>query len=230
MMLLGMMGANAAAGGGGSGPVVLSSVTGEASSGSTVPVVIQPVNAGDLLVCVYGNARPRGFGTTAGWTNALAETTVRPCMAIAHRIADGTEAGTTVNFALSGTTSPGAVALVFRVQAGTFNTSSPVEAIGAASGSSLAPNSPNLSPSWGSGTHRWFAASLFSKTDNAQSVTSWPYTDNQTTAAHSGAAGAGIPIIALCGQTITGASSDPAAFGIGFTSDWIAQTFAVRGA
>lgn len=217
----------AGGGGGGVGPVILSVTVGQTSGTmSAVPVVLPTVDAGDLLICVYGNMRPRPFGTAPGWTNALAETSASACMAEAWRIANGTESGSIVNFPFSGTV-PSGIAALIRIQAGTFNAVSPIQSAGGVSGASLFPDPPSLSPSWGSGNTRWFAAAMVSHF-TGQGASTWPYPESNTDA-FSGTTGVSVPQLLLCSQGINAGAQDPAAFGINVSSNWLAHTFAVQG-
>ena len=135
------------------GPVVAERLGQYFSATTTAHNVTMPaaVDAGDLLVVVFCNASGSPvttITTPAGWTKLSEDAGGTVCnMGIYYRVADGTEDGTTVNFVTSA--SRRATAMTYRIAAGSFNSSDPIEVGPLASGTSTAPAIPAYSPSWG---------------------------------------------------------------------------------
>jgi hypothetical protein len=110
------------------------------------------VNVGDLLVAIFctGSASTVTTITTpSGWTQLSQDAGGIVCaVGIFYRVADGTEGGTTVNFVTSAARR--ASSIVYRIAAGSFNSSDPIEVGPVATGVSTTPTIPAYSPSWGS--------------------------------------------------------------------------------
>lgn len=126
------------------------------------------VGAGDLLLAIFANDGSATVTTPAGWE--LLGTQAHSAIvrgSVYAKVADGTEAGTTVNFITSATEA--AAAQVFIVLAnrwsGAIDPSSTGVAISAlAAATSVIPDPPALVPPWGEATNLWIAAAIESNT------------------------------------------------------------------
>lgn len=174
------------------------------------------VNAGDLLVTMFGYGNNSTLTAPTGWT-ALHLTT-NPGLfwgTTRYRIADGTEDSTAVTYALNASAKAAAHTYRFTGWAGT----APEVGV-AVIGNSTNGDPPNLTPSWGAADTLWLAIVFV----NGGVSLSYPanYTDNTG----NGLGGANGIVTGTTRRELNAASENPAAYV--FTSNaWIAQTLAI---
>jgi hypothetical protein len=193
------------------------------------------VSAGDLLIMfVAHDGDPNdAWASVSGWTNlrdALWGVASQGRLGIWYKNASGSEGGTnvTVSFTSGTSTDRPAMAFVFRVQAGTWNTGSAPELAAANDVSgNVNPDPPSLSPSWGSDDNLWVA---YMVCDQDRSVTAYPtsYSSNQVFTQVSGHLDDHTAAAAT--REAAASSENPGAFTIGSADQWGAVTLAVRGA
>jgi len=143
-------------------PVVESTTTGQSNANTTSHSVTLPatVNSGDLLVAVFtvdGNSAVTWDNATAGtWTelfNTTGSTAVRHL--VRYKVADGTEDGLTLSI---GTASEQASWRILRISGTTGNIEAGTPATAASTDTHAEfPNTPSLTPSWGSKKTLWIA-------------------------------------------------------------------------
>jgi RHS repeat-associated protein len=219
-------------GGGSTAPVIEESTGSSFGTASTTHNVTMPatVNAGDLLVVEF-SINSAGSDTVAppsGWTEfADALNSNDAHISLYAKIASGSEDGTSVNFVSSSARK--ARAVVTRIRAGTFynDVVTNVVAAATATGTSANPNPPALNPSWGNEETLWGAAWA---TGDDWSTTAYPanYSSNQISG-NSGTA-ADETHMANAKRSLAADSEDPGSFTASPSTDWIALTWAVRGA
>lgn len=178
------------------------------------------VNAGDLLVAIIAqNSRTSVTTTPTGW--ALAEPMAvnsvgNISIGIYYKVADGTEGGTSVNFATS--VGHKSAHHVHRIQAGTYS-GTPQVANFFSTSNSANPDPPSLTPSWGSANTLWIAAAGAAV---AETWSAYPFASNQTgTSVPSGDA------LASCTDATAGASINPGTFTMTASSSWGTYTVAI---
>ena len=122
--------------------------------------------------------------------------------------------------------------LAIRISAASWHGTTPPEVAAAVAGTSAAPNSGSLTPSWGSVDTLWittFGIDQPASSGNPVTfpVTGWPtnYTDNNLSNGESDNSTAGI---ALATRNLATATQDPGAFTTTGSDDWVASTIAVR--
>lgn len=215
---------------GGGGPVWLSTTNTASAGGSgTSLAVAMPatVVAGDLLIMAVVVGDAWSWSGPSGWT-ALRSLSLNGIGSnVFYKVAAGTEGGTTVSVSVGETV--WMAAQVIRMQAGTFNTTTPLAIATAATGSSSQPNSGSLSPSWGSASSLWISVAAGNMISEV-SVSAWPYASAQNISKRAGAAtGSLVPFIASCCSVVTSATQDPAAWSMSSSiNKWIADTIAIR--
>lgn len=208
-------------------PVVESVTPTIFSTAATAHLVTMPatVNAGDLLIAriTTAGSNANGAVTTPGAWNLLHSTvggtTTR--LSAYYKIAVGDEDGTTVDFVTFAAVK--AVAHVHRISG--WHGTTPPEVGTATTGSSVSPDPPSLTPSWGAADTLWLA-SCGAALGGSQSVSAYP-TDyingNDDITTTSGAA-----FIGSANRNLNAASDDPGAFTLTLTAVWVAQTLAVQ--
>lgn len=208
----------------GSFPVYLSNTATQLGGADTTTHLIDmpaTVNTGDLLIALIAVDGNPTITTPGGWT-LLQQSNVTSIVkgAVYYKIADGSEGGTTVDFATG--TAERMMAQVIRIQAGTY--SGVPEAAVATTSSSVNPDPPNLTPSWGALNSLWLAATAV---DNTRTVSVYPLADNQARTA-AGAFGSAYVTLASCSVNSNVASLDPGTFTINNASASVSFTVAVR--
>lgn len=212
-------------------PVVASVTATAFGTAATAHNVNMPatVNAGDLLLIHFGTGSGfTGPGTDpSGWTkqynNGAAATLVEGFI----KLADGTEGGTTVNVATTGSCK--AAALVYRITGWFGNISTGLDASGSASGTSTQPDSPSLDPfPWAAEDTLWLTvASLNADTTVGTAPTNYGDVQSQSSAGSGGAATK--CVVGGADRNLNATSDDPGAWGAwGTSAAWWAFTFAVR--
>lgn len=209
-------------------PTVTTVTTASTTHNITMPAT---VNSGDLLLAVvvfFIVGSPPTITTPTGWTQ-LFHTGINVAGDITHaayaKVADGTEDGTTVNFATD--TSTTGIGHAYRAT-DWFGTLAGVEAatpVTDTTGSSLNPNPPSLTPSWGSADTLWFGVCAAS--DDAPGFGSTPANYTATTGDTGLGANASCEMGTAFRQLAT-ATEDPTSYGFSSGEFWIANTIAVR--
>lgn len=188
-------------------------------NGGTIDVQMPAVvDAGDLLIIQYLNRSNSTPGTPGGWsaTHTAARTTsLRQTWFT--KVADGSEAGTTVNIGSSGTFGRGAIC--HRIAAGAFGS------FGASSANDNtdAPDAPSRSSGFGAVPTLWIVGCSIR---NALEASAFPYPDDNITNVSSGIANS----LALASCTVQNslASIDPSAFTLPSAENWVATTFSIE--
>lgn len=178
-----------------------------ASSATTSHSISVPSGAsGDLLIMLLVVAGTVTISTPSGWTSAInTNSGGRVRLRAVYKISDGSESSVSVTVGSSVELS----AIVLRVEAGTSNAGSGPELSAGSAPSSPQnfANPPSLTPSWGSAKTSWVAIALLPT--NISSVSSWPYTDQQTWVVSPG----GAPVAAAISTTkVESGSVDPGNF------------------
>ncbi len=182
------------------------------------------VNAGDLLIVLFTNDGGDTVTTPTGWTDLASDTrgtAVR--LSVYYKIAAGTEGGTTVNFATSG--SEQAAAQVYRIT--NWHGTTPPEISTAATGTDTAPDPASLNPAgWDVADTLWLAVAGQNRGDQS-GTTAYPasYTDGISTLSSDGNKSCRTH---SARRVLAAASEDPGAFTIPVSEQWIAFTIAVR--
>jgi hypothetical protein len=172
--------------------------------------------AGELLLAVFPYDGGAGATWPAGWTEIADRANSSHGLAVAYRIANGTE-GSTVTVT---TAAELAVGFVYRITG--WHGSAPPE-IATAIGSSATPDPPSLTPTWGSGNTLWLAAYGINGGPNAEPT--YPLTQNRRWARTGGSGASGG---ALASQAVVAATLDPGTFVDGANNAWAAATIAIR--
>lgn len=185
------------------------------------------INAGDLLIAVL----TLNSVSASSWSGSFTEFTdagaVANNIAAAWKIAAG---GDTVTCTSSGA-SRSAKHLI-RIQAGTFNTSQVPVAGTSATGTSTAPNPPNLTPAWGLFKNLFIAVSGHNTAGASPptAITGWPtnYGTGQTSTGGGAGSGGNNRLGTACRQ-LEAASDNPGTFTLAASNTWRAQTIAIKG-
>lgn len=200
-------------------PQVASVTASSQSPNSTTSTVTLPgtFSAGDLFIGIVAADSGAGAMTwPAGWTEILDSAGTGFQLSIAYRIAQ------------AGDTAPGVTHttersnhLLIRIT-GWHGTTAP-EITTMATGSSTAPNSASLSPSWGTEDTLWITVAA-SDDSVAHTYTGFPYASNNN---ENGTATSAARV-AMATTESAAASVDPGAFTISASETWGAVTIAVR--
>jgi len=163
--------------------------------------------AGEKLIVFFGCSNDVTVNTPSGWTkgvDGVHPTSLR--IVVYTKIAVG---GDTLTVTTSSNTI--GVNITYRVL-----TNNDIEFSSTASGSSINPNPPSLTPAGGSQQYIYFAAALSS----GVTFPGYPsnYTDNQVT--NTG----GTYDMAVATRSLTSASDDPGTFTMDFSGDWVTCT------
>jgi hypothetical protein len=204
-------------------PIRLSLTPSAFGAGTTSHMVAMPasVAAGDLLLMQFVNDGSATVAVPAGWTLLTSNnnsTAVRSSWF--YRIASGAEGGTSVDLVTSA--AEHGAAQVHRFQSGTFDPAV-APAVAVATGSSVSPNPPALSPAWGEADTYWIAAY---GADDDDATTGWPLVDGQTYTPSG--TGTTTCSAASCVLALRVASIDPGLFTMAATEEWIAATVAIK--
>ncbi len=97
-----------------------------------------------------------------------------------------------------------------------------VEAGTAAQANDASPDPPSLTPSWGNKDTLWITVMGWDHTDT---LTGYPYADNNVTATSGGAFPASV---AFSSDELTGTSQNPGTYTLSGTDQWVANTIAVE--
>lgn len=206
------------------------STTGTPLTSATSPQSVDmpaTVNAGDLLLLVYGSQTTAGDPQTpSGWTALQSATDYSTGTgAVFAKVADGTEGGGTVEVSLAATRR--GAAQIIRVS-GWEGTISGVELGGVVAdvGAGTAPNAGSFSPSWGAEDTLWVW--FVTASDDDEDVTAAPSGYSNLTSTKTGA---GLNASATVGSATlanNAASEDPGAGTLSDNADFMTGVIAVR--
>jgi hypothetical protein len=190
------------------------------------------VSSGQLLVAMFvfkgngsnGGCGPGGppcFTWPTGWTSISSNNQAANVrLEIRYKAADGTEGS---SMSITSTVSGSSVARVWVIASGTY-TGNPAAGT-AAGGTSTSPDPPTLSPSWGSDDNLWIVVNGVSTARSTSGFdANLTQTGTQTIGNTTTGSGEGYGE-----RQFASATYDPTAFTISASTDWLAQTIAVRG-
>jgi hypothetical protein len=206
-------------------PTVQSVTRGNSNTNATSRNVTLPatINANDVLIALFandGDATVTWDNTTAGtWTLLFSTASGVAARLTAYwKVADGTEDGAVLSIDTSAIER--SAWHIYRISG-----AQSVEAGTAATGTSTAPNSPSLTPSWGSADTTWLT--VFASDNQTADPTDGPtnYTTNDIYDDAPNAAGVGV---GSSYRDNAASSEDPAAWTIAASLAWVANTIAVR--
>lgn len=202
-------------------PVDSVTASSQSPNATSITVSFPTASAGDLiLVLVASDAASGAHSAPAGWVELKDEgVSTTAWAAVYYLIAAGGESSVVISH-----TTERSNALAVRILAANWHGTTPPEISAAATGSSAAPNSPSLTPSWGSADTLWLSVVMADDNPGGFPVTAWPYPDNQTSASTATSAGA----VAVSTSGIAAASEDPGAYTLTAAEQWNAYTIAVR--
>jgi hypothetical protein len=184
------------------------------------------VNAGDLLIVffgVYGGNQSTASTPTSGWVELEDADKINQIkQAIYYKFAAGTEGGGTMRVTL--TTGFRAIANTCRITG--VHASQVPEKGTAATGSSVNPNPPSVTASWGAEDNLFIAS--YAQQNGTAGASAYPtnyslaqassYCGHVTNCASDGVAS----------RALTNATDDPGTFTTPDNSNWIAQTLVIR--
>jgi hypothetical protein len=210
-------------------PSVKDRLTQTFATAATAHAVTMPaaVDSGDLLMVLITNDHTTAgtITTPAGWTSKASDTQntqVRASVFI--KVADGTEDGTTVDFATSAAEE--AAAQVYRIPNGEWSgTTAGVEVATFSGAATNTPNPASLNPgAWGTENTLWIA---YVGGSSYNSVTTYPstFTGGVHNQSNTGTGGASASSAWLESAV---ASVDPGTFTMGNSTDGVAYTIAIR--
>ena len=190
--------------------------------------VIMPatVNANDrlIMVCTFFGTGADGVTTPANWFVLSSYTQFSSHGQIVfHKVADGTEDGTTVNI-LRGNTGA-AVVIVRRISGGSIALVDFEVAIIAAPVSTINPDCPSYTSTWGADDNLFFA--IYSGINDDVTVSAYPYASNQV----AGSAGTSLDNwcnSALCTYNSLLAAENPGTFTISSAQFCLSQTLVLK--
>ncbi len=178
-------------------------------------------SAGDYLLEIYGVSGAPTITWPAGWTQLFKVSNGSSNTLEARwRLSDGSE-GTSINLTTSSSERGTGWNYVFNrldVGAGLFAT-------GTATGSSVNPDSPNLSPPWGIGDVLWLSFFVAGTNGNNTNESSAP-----SSYAYLGGLGLTSPLFAGASRQLRASSENPGIWTIDNSRPWVAATIAVKGA
>lgn len=195
-------------------------VSTQTSDTTTHPVTLPTgIQIGDLLLLFISiDNNPTNTGFPSGWTQLIIGATTIELDIRYKRVVDLTD----VNFSYTSSTSEKAVNKCYLVRNSDRNVA-PVATI--ASGTSVNPDSPNLSTGFSGTKNLWFAAA---SAPQLASVYPTNYTDNQSTV-NSGGTDATNAGLSIATRNLTAAIDNPGTFTIGGSTPWQAATVAIQG-
>jgi len=180
------------------------------------------IQAGDLLLVVFGSYVVTAITTPSGWSK-IGDTDAYSTyiqMAQFYKIADGEE-GATVAITTAGSTKSSAVA--YRITG--FDSATAPEKGTAATSVNTTPNPPSVSPTWGSDDNLFIAV----ETNRINSaVTAYPtnYSDNQVNAVNSSSTTSSST--GICSREYAASSDDPGTFTIAASRYAVANTIVIK--
>jgi hypothetical protein len=183
------------------------------------------VNAGDMLlisISIYGGNQGTASVSDSGWVELEEADKINQIkLATYYKFADGTEDGQTINVAT--TNSVQAVAAVCRIT-GNHASQAPEKGT-AATGSSVNPNPPSVTASWG-GEDNLFLAT-YGQQNGTGAASGFP--TNYTSQATNWSGNVANPSSGgLASRALTNATDDPGTFTTPDNSNWITQTIVIR--
>lgn len=164
--------------------------------------------SGDLLMLLgFTSSSSVTWTTPAGWT-ASSTGAINGTYVIFYKVSNGSEGASLTLTSSISTRMQSYVAQISGFKSGSSPSISSV-----ATGTSLAPQSPSLSPSWGLANTLWFSVVYTSR-----QVTSWPLTDNNVFQSE----------VAVCTQSINTATEAPGAYAVAISGAWGAFTIGIE--
>lgn len=199
-------------------PSVNCTDTGSTSIVITLPSPIEP---GDLILVFVAVdlTGSQDWSSATGFSEIYDENTANGCnLGVGHKIADGTEDGTTITVTGSGANKAAHQAYAISGH----NPAIAPQAAAEATGTSGNPNPPSLTPTGGAKPYLWFAAACI---DGSVDITDDPadyanFVFNETTAGN----GTGLGVAR---RELNAISENPGAF-TAASDDWNATTVAVH--
>ena len=188
----------------------------DVASGTSATVQLPAsIASGDLLFIFMGSDSNTSTLAAAGWTN-LYNAGVNSHGHALYKIATGAE-GATVAVTWSGNSA----AVFYSMKVTTWHGTTPPEKGTLATGNSVSPDCPSLTPSWGSANTLWIAHA--GTKGSTQDFTVWPtsYTYTQYEIGSNGG-------LAVATRQVAASSQDPSAYTMTPTNNWDAETIAVR--
>lgn len=188
-------------------------------------LVVMPatVNNGDLLLCHVSNDGLSLVASPDGW-NVITSASVSTARgSYFYRIADGTEGGTTVDFATPALGEE-AAAIVHRIRQGTYL--GIPEGTYATGATSLTVDPPAFTPSWGD--LDMLVIGAFSG-QNVTTISSWPYPNGQTTVQSSGSTNVNCDAHSCYSYASVSPVDPPTFYKVGNGNPTVNMTIAVRG-
>lgn len=207
-------------------PNLLSRTTTPVPASGTNHLITMPatVNAGDLLIVEFASFGSSAVTTPAGWNLISSLNDAGSIRSSTYwKSADGSEGGTTVNFVT--VNSVNGCAIVSRIQAGTWS-GTPERTAVAAGVSTVNPNPPNHTASWGAMNTLWLATFCGDNGGAGETISVYPYPDdNIKVVAGSGTFAA---TTAGCSVESATASLNPGTFTRSQTGRAVSSTVAIR--
>ena len=182
------------------------------------------VNAGDLLILLFTNDRDATVTTPGGWTELASDASgphIR--LSVYHKMAAGTEGGTTVNFITSAAEE--AAAQVYKIT--NWHGTTPPEISTPETGTNMSPDPAPLDPAgWDIADTLWIAVAGQDR-GNQPGTPAYPagYTDGISTLS---SGGNGCCQTRSAHRMLAIASENPGDFTISASEQWVAFTIAVR--
>jgi hypothetical protein len=207
------------------GTPAFTSATTKTDTATATHDVVMPatVAAGDLLIIFFV-----AFGTDVWDNNAPAgwDKMVSDGGGYLYKIADGTEDGTNVTLTATGASVVWASHVYRILAADWYGDLADGVAIGSyATGTSVSPNAPTVSPGWGSIPTLWI--STFADFNTNTSLSSNP--SGYTAGSYTEVNGAFSTAVCYARKVSTASSENAGAFTIAASAGWVARTIAIRG-
>ena len=188
------------------------------------------VAAGDLILILLAMDSAAASATVPGpWVELKDELDTGSTFLFyaAYLIASGGETSVVVTSAVGEHSNH----IALRIPAAEWQGTTPPEITTGVNGSSINPDPPNSTPSWGSATNNiWVAVGAADQSATTQTFTGFPasYGLNNVTSDNTigGATSAGI--VGMAARLLTASSENPGTFTMDATETWLAYTIAVR--
>lgn len=203
-------------------PVVVSVTPSVQTANSTQHLVTMPatVDAGDLLVAILSFDGTPTVTTPTDWNLVELANSSQPTVGVYYKVAVGDEDGTNVDFV-----SDVAEKSAHHVYHITGYDAAPVVGT-STTGTSELPDPPSLSPSWGAADTLWIAISGLRGAAGSWAVDLYP--TDYTNGVANNAGGAGQAGLGTARRERNASSEDPGSFDWNVSTNWRAQTLAVR--
>jgi hypothetical protein len=207
----------------------VAAVSNNAFTNDATPTLTLPTGivSGSLVIVVVSTNVATTTTWPAGWNDIFdtADGSGASQLTIAYKFCDGTEVDVTPSLDSAGGSEDGHYRC-FRIEG--HHASTPPEVSAAAqspSSSDTAPDSANLTPSWGSADTLWFTLYGWDNGLNNRTISVFPTNYTTNTFDQSGAQGCGL---GGAYRELAAASEDPGAATLSAGESWVAVTLAVR--